>query len=529
MKSFISTLFLLLACSSLYGQTYQRVWEKSQAQANYPTYLGTGNTERGFAFGTVEDVDRVYIVSRKSGTVVYKLNAATGDTVGRLDMTGIPLAGTGTTGTFTLNDIEVSEDGVIFGANLSAGSTTDSLFRVYRWSSEAGTATEVIRYSTRTPNVIRLGDKITVTGSAADNTLTIWASSTLSKVIKFTTADNGYTFTATVITLTKGANLEYAGNTPSVGPVGNGSTGFYIKASGRPLNFFNGSGAKVDSVSTSVVATGASAVRYLENNSKKYCAVYNFGNGGENMSLIDVTNGNPTAAIVFKTVSMGTLANANGTGDIGLKNNNDGTFTFFILGTNNGISAQKIVTTFGLKTFPGGFYNTSTGQLRQKDVVQLYFRNSASPFDIVDSATFTIDSVSFLGTTSIPNLASGSYYLCVKHRNSMETWSATARTFTRGLYNSFDFTSAQSQAYGSNQVAVTSPTAVTYYGLISGDVNQDGVIDLSDVVLVDNDADAILTGYVSSDLNGDKTVDASDITIIGESSNSFATVKKPAN
>ena len=48
----------------------------------------------------------------------------------------------------------------------------------------------------------------------------------------------------------------------------------------------------------------------------------------------------------------------------------------------------------------------------------------------------------------------------------------------------------------------------------SGDINQDGIIDASDISIVDNDAGIALTGYVNSDVTGDNFVDAGDISIV---------------
>ena len=42
-----------------------------------------------------------------------------------------------------------------------------------------------------------------------------------------------------------------------------------------------------------------------------------------------------------------------------------------------------------------------------------------------------------------------SYYLVIKHRNSIETWSATGVQFTSGNLT-YDFTSTSDKAYGNN-------------------------------------------------------------------------------
>jgi len=46
-----------------------------------------------------------------------------------------------------------------------------------------------------------------------------------------------------------------------------------------------------------------------------------------------------------------------------------------------------------------------------------------------------------------------------------------------------------------------------------GDVNQDGVVDISDVGTVDTDNLNFVSGYTVTDLNGDNLVDISDVSL----------------
>ena len=64
--------------------------------------------------------------------------------------------------------------------------------------------------------------------------------------------------------------------------------------------------------------------------------------------------------------------------------------------------------------------------------------------------------------------------------------------------------------------------------MYSGDVNLDGIVDISDMVIIDNDSFTFLTGYRASDVNGDHIVDISDMVIVDNSSFRFASVKKPS-
>ena len=65
------------------------------------------------------------------------------------------------------------------------------------------------------------------------------------------------------------------------------------------------------------------------------------------------------------------------------------------------------------------------------------------------------------------------------------------------------------------------------YALYSGDVVQDGNIDLTDVIKVYNDAVAYSSGYTSSDLNGDYLTDLSDVVIVSNNSDNFVNLIRP--
>jgi hypothetical protein len=65
------------------------------------------------------------------------------------------------------------------------------------------------------------------------------------------------------------------------------------------------------------------------------------------------------------------------------------------------------------------------------------------------------------------------------------------------------------------------------YALISGDVNQDGIIDASDQTEIDNAAALFTSGYTSQDLNGDYIVDATDAQIASNNAAEFWMVERP--
>lgn len=105
----------------------------------------------------------------------------------------------------------------------------------------------------------------------------------------------------------------------------------------------------------------------------------------------------------------------------------------------------------------------------------------------------------------------GNYYLAVKHRNSVQTWSAVPITCSNGM-PVYDFTTAADKAYGNNMIEVEPGTWAFY----SGDINQDGAIDGLDMNYIDNNVGFF--GYSDSDINGDGATDGLDMNYIDNNS-----------
>ena len=154
------------------------------------------------------------------------------------------------------------------------------------------------------------------------------------------------------------------------------------------------------------------------------------------------------------------------------------------------------------------------------DTVTVLLRSTSSPYEIRDGAKGYMNG-SGLATLSFFKTVTGSYFVSVYHRNAIETWSAGG-VLSSGLSSSYDFTTSVGQAFGSNMVLVSGEAS--FY---SGDVNQDGVIDLSDGSDVDNDAFNFVSGYVRTDVNGDDVVDLTDAAYVDNNAFNFVGVVKP--
>ena len=115
-----------------------------------------------------------------------------------------------------------------------------------------------------------------------------------------------------------------------------------------------------------------------------------------------------------------------------------------------------------------------------------------------------------------------SYYIAIKHRSHLETWSKNSVVFTSST--SYNFSTAQSQAYddGINYNLPMRNMGNGVFALYGGDVNDDGVVDITDMSLVDNDNIMQAFGYNATDITGNKATDISDMSIIDNNNNAYA-------
>lgn len=178
---------------------------------------------------------------------------------------------------------------------------------------------------------------------------------------------------------------------------------------------------------------------------------------------------------------------------------------------------------YKIKIVNSGSYNAFTKHLNIRDTLEAELRNTFSPYELQDSSTAILDSLNYYATFVFENASTGSYYIAIKHRNMLETWSKQGGVlFNRNSINDYNFTISQSQAFGDNQTLIDS-----MWCFYAGDVNQDGSIDLSDIIQIFNDANYFVTGYINTDITGDNFVDISDLIFAYNNSINFVYVIKP--
>ncbi len=167
--------------------------------------------------------------------------------------------------------------------------------------------------------------------------------------------------------------------------------------------------------------------------------------------------------------------------------------------------------TLNINALIEGFYN---GISMAADTVSLLLRNSTSPFLLVGEKKIILDTIGN-GIGTFNSLSEGnSYFIIIKHRNGIETWSSSGLSFSSHALN-FDFTSDSSKAFGYNMIKKG-----IKWCIYNGDVNQDQFIDGTDVSDCFNDATLGLFGYIVTDLTGDNFIDGTDVSLVFNNSNS---------
>ena len=146
----------------------------------------------------------------------------------------------------------------------------------------------------------------------------------------------------------------------------------------------------------------------------------------------------------------------------------------------------------------------------ETDTIKVELHNTGSPYAVVESVKTILYYDGTATTVFSGSRTSNSYYIAIKHRNTVQTWSNSAVSFT--ATTSYDFTTASSKAYGNNMINVD--TGV--WSLYNGDVNQDENIDLIDYSILNTDIDDGAFGYYATDLNGDGNVDLLDWPVMSD-------------
>ncbi|MBE0572723.1 MAG: hypothetical protein IH618_14365 [Ignavibacteriaceae bacterium] len=137
----------------------------------------------------------------------------------------------------------------------------------------------------------------------------------------------------------------------------------------------------------------------------------------------------------------------------------------------------------------------------RSDETTLESRRAA--FLMSDGSVVDLDGVS---SVKFPGVVPGDYYVAIHHRNHLAVMTSNPVTlsFSPDLY---DFSTAQSQAYGSSAMK---DVGVGVFGMYTGDGNQDGFVTSTDFNVFNPKFTSAANGYEYTDWNLDGFVTSTD-------------------
>jgi photosystem II stability/assembly factor-like uncharacterized protein len=150
-------------------------------------------------------------------------------------------------------------------------------------------------------------------------------------------------------------------------------------------------------------------------------------------------------------------------------------------------------------TSPQNIADTITIELH--DTLGMYM-NIYSTIALLDTNGYCSFNVPF-------SLTNNNFYIAIKHRNSIETWSANPVLITNNA--TYNFSNSNNKAFGNNQ----SNLGNGVFAIYCGDINQDGSVDPADFPELDiGIVNGLNGGYYNIDLNGDLSVDPADFPLL---------------
>jgi uncharacterized lipoprotein YddW (UPF0748 family) len=301
----------------------ETLWERTAIAGSYPANFDSSLAATGLALGSYQG-NRVLLIlqSNENDVSVTAMNALNGDDISFvLNMEGV------SGGKHILRDIEFSEDGVIYAANCAV---IGENFKVYQWLDPA-LAPSVVYEADMV--AYRLGDHITVTGRHDDGSVKLYAPAAKSdKLLRLTWDQVGGEFLAKQMTLDRG-------NNDNPGLAVRASNGeLYVTSNDYYIRHFTALGKNINWMKDNMsMPKNANAIATFAYNGKTYIAGYVADT--ESAHIIDVTDGVRVALKAGTTYRMGNNENTLLLGDIEVLDHEDGTFTIFTLGNQNGMAA----------------------------------------------------------------------------------------------------------------------------------------------------------------------------------------------
>jgi len=154
------------------------------------------------------------------------------------------------------------------------------------------------------------------------------------------------------------------------------------------------------------------------------------------------------------------------------------------------------------------------------DQITVELHDALNYANIVHTTLAVNLSTSGAASVIIPAAFNASYFITIKHRNSIETTTATAISFAGLIINQSFGTIVN--IYGGNVLSSNDG----YYLIFGGDVDQNGLLESADMTPIDNLSSSFGYGLME-DVNCDGLIDSKDMTIIDNNNTAFVSSMHP--
>ena len=358
MKTIFILLFIFALIQDITNAQFVRVWEKSAAQNNLPSWFSpTGNRERGMAFCEFDGLPKLYVISNLAEPTVIILDAMTGDSLGTLNTEGID------GGILLLSDISARPDynypysSLLYACNLTNNASI-SPFKIYEWESDTSAPQLLIENYL---SDFRVGDHLNLGMDFDQHFITV--SSNNNKLVDYYSSTGNPPFIRREIILSDGntsnnASADYNWIYPFIY-----SGSYIVNSDGYLPKFYDTLGVLQFTSDSAVISSNSNSIKYHANGTLccdlPFYVSYQYD---ENNAALITPSIPPWETFWGETPSLGNNPNPENYGDVEFAWVEWNELYIFVLSGNNGIGAyyaQGLVlpvelSSFTAENFSGG-------------------------------------------------------------------------------------------------------------------------------------------------------------------------------
>lgn len=397
----------------------EQQWERSFDAENAFGWMGSGASETELSLDYHDGV--VYVASNSDGPKIFMIDAGDGSEIDVLDLQtvtaksvpgGSDHIGQALPADFFIGTVRSTDDGYLVVSNRTVNAANQP-FQVLIIDPIGGFIAEGFEYNAQP---WRLGDQLSVTGSAGDNSIDIYAPvSAEGKVIRWSgfptpmtpAGDTQSPADIRGIEILDLAGMQDWGRQAAIAPKTRGEhRGFFAGALRSDLiREFDEDGNPVGLVSFGENENHLSALRHASYQGREYLFAFQpenrqlrvftlFGQPGD-------AETNRSAYQAFLSESLGSTSNRTtiNIGDLTVRDNRDGSFDVFVLAPNNGIYAFNLE---GPEYDEGVSAGDPLTELPERYQLEQNYPNPFNPvtiirYDLPESAQVRLDVFSITG------------------------------------------------------------------------------------------------------------------------------------